>query len=189
MGKEIDAQIESLRGEISRNREELSKLYRSREPEPVKDYDLVTSDGIATRLSELFGEHEDLILVHNMGRNCAYCTMWADGFVSSMRHLTSRAAFVVSSPDEPSVQREIRKDRGWTFDMVSTAGSTLTKDLGFASERGYMPGVSALHRNGDGSIVRTNWDWFGPYDDYNPTWHLFNLLDGGAGHWEPQPPS
>jgi predicted dithiol-disulfide oxidoreductase (DUF899 family) len=178
--------IARLRDEIWKKKQELIALYGEREADPVSDYRLVTDAGATVRLSELFGDKEDLILVHNMGRSCNYCTMWADGLASLQRHIATRCAFVVSSPDAPEDQRTIKSDRGWVFTMVSTADSTLTADLGFKTERGYMPGVSALHKNRDGSIVRTNWDYFGPFDDYNPAWHLFSLLNGGTGKWEPQ---
>jgi predicted dithiol-disulfide oxidoreductase (DUF899 family) len=183
----VDDRIEELREQIWTKKQELRALYREREPELVEDYRLETELGEALRLSELFGDSDDLLLVHNMGRTCSYCTMWADGLVGLQRHIRRRAAFVLSSPDEPATLRATKTERGWDFPVVSTARSTLTADLGFMDDRGPLPGVSALHRNADGSIVRTNRDWFGPYDEYNAAWHLFSLLDGGAGDWQPLP--
>jgi hypothetical protein len=49
-----------------------------------------------------------------------------------------------------------------------------------------LPGVSALRKRDDGTIVRTGRDEFGPGDDYAPAWRFFDLLEGGAGGWEPQ---
>ena len=46
-----------------------------------------------------------MLLVHNMGKTCAYGTLWADGFVGVLPHLTRRAAVVVMTPDAPGVQR------------------------------------------------------------------------------------
>ena len=45
----------------------------------VIDYDLVDSENQKIKLSQLFGTKKDLILVHNMGKSCPYCTMWAEG--------------------------------------------------------------------------------------------------------------
>ena len=131
-------------------------------------------------LSSLFGDKDDLIVVHNMGRGCAYCTMWADGFNGVVAHLEDRAAFVVISPDEPEVQAEFAESRGWRFRMASAAGSDFTRDLGFEPEPGsYMPGFSVFHRQPDGTIVRTGRDFFGPGDDYCAPWRMFDLLNGG----------
>ncbi|HEY4822831.1 MAG TPA: hypothetical protein VIH83_04000 [Candidatus Bathyarchaeia archaeon] len=51
--------------------------------EKVREYVLTDSEGGKAALSTLFGKKDDLILVHNMGRSCPYCTMWADGFNGS----------------------------------------------------------------------------------------------------------
>ena len=163
-----------------------SELRRQREPEPVDDYELVDSQGSPIRLSELFGDKQDLILIHNMGKSCAYCTMWADGFVSELPHLESRAAFVVVSPDAPEIQKDFAESRGWTFPMVSAKGTSFIKDMGFADDKHVMPGVSTFYKAEGGMLYRSNKDFFGPYDDYSAPWHLFDLLKEGAGDWQPK---
>ncbi len=163
--------------------QEVMKLRQQLDPEPVENYVFDTPNGEVT-LSELFGEQDDLIVVHNMGKGCKYCSLWADGFSSLNNQLQSRAKFVVSSPDSPEVQASFAADRKWKFPMVSTHNSTFTKDMGFKTDRGYMPGVSAFHKDGD-TIVRTGWSWFGPYDLYSSPWHLFGLLKDGVNDWQP----
>jgi hypothetical protein len=70
--------------------------------------------------------------------------------------------------------------------MVSDRGGDFTSDMGFKTEKdGYWPGVSAFHKNEDGTIDRTGKAVFGPGDDFCPPWHFFDLLQGGAGDWEP----
>jgi len=142
------------------------------------------------RLSELFGDSEDLILVHNMGTGCSNCTMWADEFNGVYQHLQSRAAFVVVSPDSPGVQQAFARSRGWRFPMYSAEGTTFTEDMGFRWEEeaflsGYQPGVSVFRKNVDGRIVRVAKDSFGPGDLYCGVWHLFNLLPDGPDGWDP----
>lgn len=183
---DIQGQIEALNKDIWEKKQELSKLRRQREPEPVTDYDLTRSDGTPIKLSELFGDKQDLILIHNMGKGCAYCTMWADGFESELLHLKSRAAFVVVSPDAPDVQKAFAESRGWSFPMVSAKGTSFIKNMGFADDKHVMPGVSAFYKAEDGKLYRTNKDFFGPYDDYSAPWHLFDLLKGGADDWQPK---
>ena len=186
MARSMDTRIEALSREILKKTQELSRLRRQRDTEPVENYTLTTSEGDQVRLSELFGEKRDLIVIHNMGKSCVYCTMWADGFTGFLPHLQDRAAFVVSSPDPPEVQREFAASRGWSFPMVSTDGTTFTADMGFVGDDGYWPGVSAFRLQSDGSIVRTNRDVFGPMDSYNSVWHLIDLLGDGAAGWEPR---
>jgi len=186
MATSIDTEIQRLTDQIELLKRQLSEARRRRPGEAVADYALLDSDGSPTTLSALFGDCDDLIVIHNMGRGCVYCTLWADGFSSLVPHLENRAAFVVVSPDAPEVQAEFAASRGWTFQMASAAGSDFTSALGYEHDGSYMPGVSAFRRQPDGSIVRTGSDFFGPGDDYSPPWRLFDLLEGGVGAWEPR---
>ena len=179
-------EIQNLLEQIEELKTQLSVTRRQRQPEPVADYDLHNSDGSTVRLSELFGEKRDLLVVHNMGKGCAYCTMWADGFIGALPHLQDRAAFVLVTPDKPEVQTEFAASRNWPFRMVSGAGSDFIKAMGYEGEDGYWPGISAFHLNDDGSIVRTGNDVFGPGDDYCAPWRMFDLLQSGAGDWDPK---
>ncbi|HJT09252.1 MAG TPA: DUF899 family protein, partial [Candidatus Nitrosotalea sp.] len=58
--------------------------------EQVNDYELLDSENRKVNLSKLFGKKKDLIIVHNMGKTCPYCTMWADGFNGLLPHLEDR---------------------------------------------------------------------------------------------------
>lgn len=156
-------------------------------PEPVEDWELHTTDARPVRLSELFGGNDDLLVVHNMGRGCAWCTLWADGFNGQADHLADRAAFVVCSDDDPATARAFASSRGWRFRVVSGAGSGFAKAMGYKDDEGHPhPGVSAFHRQPDGSIVRTGTSPLGPGDDFCPVWPMFDLLKGGANGWEPK---
>lgn len=151
--------------------------------ERVNDYELEDYEGQKTKLSQLFGSKKDLILVHNMGNSCAYCTMWADGLNGLLPHLEDRTSFVLSSPDEPSVQKEFSDSRGWKFKMVSTKGTSLAKDMGFEQDGMPQPGVSVFYKE-DNRIIRVGYDKFGPGDKYCPTFPLFNLLKDGTNNWQ-----
>jgi predicted dithiol-disulfide oxidoreductase (DUF899 family) len=181
-----DLEIEQLEREIEALHVQLTAARRRRGHEPVDDHEVTTEDG-PRRLSDLFGDHADLLLIHNMGSTCAYCTLWADGFAGLLPHLEQRAAFVIVSPDEPALQRAFATSRGWPFTMVSSHGRDVARRLGFETDDGHvLPGVSALHRHLDGSLARTGKAVFGPGDDFCALWHLFDLLDGGAAGWEPR---
>ena len=70
-------------------------------------------------LLDLFGDKNELFVVHNMGKSCSYCTMWADGFNGIYHHLIDQASFVVASPDTPEVQENFAAERKWRFPMIS----------------------------------------------------------------------
>jgi predicted dithiol-disulfide oxidoreductase (DUF899 family) len=182
----LDAEVEDLERRIEELKAQRSAALRRRGREPVLDHEVRVGDA-ARRLSDLFGDHDDLLLVHNMGRSCAYCTLWADGFVGLLPHLERRAGFALLTPDPPEVQRAFATSRGWPFVMASDPSREVARALGFATEAGAsLPGVSALRRLPDGSLVRAGRAEFGPGDDFCAVWPLFDLLEGGAAGWEPR---
>jgi predicted dithiol-disulfide oxidoreductase (DUF899 family) len=182
----LTQEIEKLEEELVERNTRLAELKRRLPREAVKDYTLAGWDG-PVRLADLFGEKDDLIVIHNMGRGCRYCTLWADGFNGVFPHLADRAAFVVCSPDAPEVQREFAAGRGWRFPMVSGRDSTFIQDMGFRSEKSWMPGVSTFRREGpEGRITRVAKAPFGPFDPFCSVWHLIALLADGVNDWEPQ---
>lgn len=182
---DTQTRMAALFHEIAAARAELRELQRSTALGAVEDYVLEGPDG-PVRLSELFGDGDDLIVVQNMGRSCPYCTMWADGFIGLLPHIEARAALAVASPDAPADQAAFAAERGWPFRMVSTAGTAFKEDLGFASDGQQMPGVTVFHRDGDGRIRHTGSDFFGPDDAYNGAWHFFALLEGGTDGFAPR---
>ncbi len=185
---DLQAELAAAWADLEKAQQRLKEVRRRVPSEPVRNYELSGPDGVI-RLSEVFGDKSDLILIHNMGSGCPYCTMWADGFNGVLHHLEDRSAFVVVSPDSPETQQQFRRKRGWRFRMYSAGGTTLFKDMGFESEDEHygsnaMPGVSVFHKSADGSIVRVASDFLGPGDSYCSVWNLFDLLRDGVGHWE-----
>ncbi len=73
-----------------------------------------------------------LILIHNMGKQCRYCTMWADGFNGVYDHLADRAAFCVIFYEPPEIQKKFAISRGWCFPIVS--GQVATSSSEWVSE-------------------------------------------------------
>ncbi len=187
---ETKTAMDAKRREIAALQGEMRALQAAVEPEVVTDYELMGWDG-PVRLSELFGDKRDLIVIHNMGVGCTSCTMWADGFNGVYDHLASRAAFVVSSPNPVDVQKTFAAGRGWRFPMVSHAGTTFAEDLGYrrpgqGAERhgGWWPGVSVFRREGD-KVVRVSDTELGPMDSFCVVYHLFELVPGSDPNWEP----
>lgn len=179
-------ELRAISQQISELREKHAELLKTVEPEPVSDYDFVTTTG-SVKLSELFGDKQDLIVIHNMGRSCPYCSLWADGFSGYLRHLEDRAAFVLVSPDDPATQAAFAAERGWKFRMVQDATREFSTAMGMWNEKdGFWPGFSAFHRGSDGALVRTGNPEFGPFDDYCAVWPMFARLKDGINGWEPR---
>jgi predicted dithiol-disulfide oxidoreductase (DUF899 family) len=178
------AKLNEYRQQIADIRKQMRATQAAVDPQDVNDYQFKTMEG-SIRLSQLFGDHKDLIVVHNMGTSCPSCTMWADGYNGVHHHIVTRAAFVVSSPDLPEVQRKFATGRGWKFLMVSHAGTTFAEDMGYKSPKGWRPGISVFQRNGK-KIVRVSDTGLRPGDDFCAVWHMFDLLPDGAGEWMPK---
>jgi predicted dithiol-disulfide oxidoreductase (DUF899 family) len=186
-GAPTEARVREAFERVRAAKTELLALVRARGPEPVADHTLRNPDGTEVRLSALFGEHDDLLVVHNMGRGCSYCTLWADGLTGFTPHFARRCAFVLCSDDEPETVGAFAEERGWGFRCVSGRGSAFTGAMGYRNEKGGpIPGVSAFHRSGDGTIVRTGHTPFGPGDDYCALWPLFDLLQEGSDGFIPR---
>jgi predicted dithiol-disulfide oxidoreductase (DUF899 family) len=180
--RETADQIAAWREQITELRCKMRKALAAAEPEPVQDYEFATTSGTA-RLSHLFGGKADLFTIHNMGRGCVHCTLWADGFNGLYAHIADRAAFVVISPDPPDIQQQFAASRGWRFPMVSHRGSNFASDMGYKSASGgWLPGVSVFRRDG-AHILRVADTGFRPGDDFCALWHFLDLLPEGIGDW------
>src|ERR1700736_5389569 len=142
--KAATEKMSAYRQQIADIRQQLRKVQAEIEPQEVADYEFQTLEGKVT-LSELFGDRKDLMVVHNMGVSCPACTLWADGYNGVHKHVITRTAFAVSSPDTPAVQQKLAQARGWKFRMVSHMGTTFAADMGYRSDQGgWQPGISVF---------------------------------------------
>jgi predicted dithiol-disulfide oxidoreductase (DUF899 family) len=182
---ETTAKLAEYRREIGALRERMRVLQAEIEPQEVADYSFATTDG-PVRLSELFGDKDTLIVIHNMGRACPACTMWADGYNGVLAHLEDRAAFVVTSPDDPATQAAFAASRGWRFRMVSHQGTNFAADMGYRGDSGgWMPGISVFKKQG-GRVLRVSDQPLGPGDDFCSVYHFFDMIPEGPAGWRPR---
>jgi predicted dithiol-disulfide oxidoreductase (DUF899 family) len=179
--RETTDRLAAYRREIAALRDKMRELQANVEPEEVADYTFADRDG-AVKLSHLFGDKDTLIVIHNMGRGCPACTMWADGYNGLLPHLQSRVAFVVTSPDDPETQAAFAASRGWRFRMVSHRGSDFAADMGYRGDGGWLPGISVFRKQ-DGKILRVSDQELGPGDDFCAVYHFFDMIPGGAAGW------
>lgn len=178
-------EIEQLEEELLQKKERLRLLRSQLKGNLVDNYTFQANGNKEVSLLELFGDKSELIVIHNMGKSCSYCTMWADGFNSVYHHIVEKAAFVVISPDSPEIQEDVAAERSWVFPMVSSINNTFKEDMGFKKENLNYPGVSVFTKDDHGNIYHHTRAPFGPGDEYCVVWSLFDLLPSGYEDYRP----
>jgi predicted dithiol-disulfide oxidoreductase (DUF899 family)/predicted enzyme related to lactoylglutathione lyase len=173
-------QIKELEKEIFEKKKQLTHLRKAVPERLVKNYEFTSTNHQKLTLLELFGPKDELFVIHNMGKSCSYCTMWADGFNGVYHHLMDKASFVVANPDDPTVQEDFAASRKWQFTMISVKETTFNSDMGFQNGSSLIPGVSTFRKDEEGNVYLHAQAQFGPNDDYCVTWPLFDLLPSGA---------
>jgi predicted dithiol-disulfide oxidoreductase (DUF899 family) len=183
----LEKEIQQLENEVTEKQQLLTALRKKRVAEPISDYLFKDKEGNNKLLSEMFGNSNELLLIHNMGKSCAYCTLWADELNGISNHMNNRVPLVVISPNEPNVMKEFAESRTWNFDIYSSKGNTFKKDMGFENVDGMVqPGVSVFTKDDKGNLFHYNKATFGPGDAFSGIWHYLDLLPNGSNKWSPK---
>ncbi len=162
----------------------LNELQQANPGNEVGNYEFDTLEGKRTLL-EFFGDRSTLLVIHNMGQGCRYCTLWADGFNGFIPHLESAMSIVLVSKDSPMKQRQFANSRDWRFRLGSHNGGDYIKEQTVMEGMDNMPGAVVYERKGE-KIIRKNSCVFGPGDLYCSMWGLLGLAGLGAESWTPQ---
>ena len=174
--------IEAIERQIGELTSELAALRKASEAESIPSYEFDTTAG-RTTLLDLFADKDRLLVIHNMGQGCRYCTLWADGFNGLLPHLESALSVVLVSKDPPEVQRTFANSRGWRFRLASHGGGAYIREQGVYGEAENYPGAVVYERR-NGDILRKNACSFGPGDLYCALWPLLGLA--GVDEFTPQ---
>ena len=177
-------EIRDIEQKIHTLMERLAKLQKSNRGNEVINYSFSTIEG-EINLLDLFGEKDKLLLIHNMGQGCRYCTLWADGFNGFLPHLESTISVVLVSKDAPQLQRKFANSRGWRFRLASHGGGEYIQEQSVMKDSNNMPGAVVYERDGD-KIYRKNDCVFGPGDIYCSMWSLLGLAGLNETSWTPQ---
>ncbi len=177
-------EIQELETDIMNRIMKLNELRKDRRENAVGNYSFMTQAGEISLL-DLFGDKDKLLLIHNMGTGCRYCTLWADGFNGLLPHLESAISVVLVSKDDPETQRQFANSRGWAFRLASHGGGEYAQEQQLMEGQSNMPGAVVYERDGD-SIYRKNSCLFGPGDIYCAAWGLLGLAGIGEAEWHPQ---
>lgn len=176
--------INELQKQIFDLKQQLNIQLAANPATAVKDYRFKTLEGIVS-LNDLFAQQDKLLLIHNMGQGCRYCTLWADGFNGFLPHLESAMSVVLVSKDTPEVQRDFANSRGWRFRLASHGGGDYIQEQTVMDGENNMPGV-VVYEKQDNTIVRKNSAVFGPGDSYCSMWDLIGLAGLSESSWTPQ---
>ncbi len=180
----MSSEIQDLEKQLYELTTKLNTLRKSNPGSPVENYSFATLNG-ETTLLDLFGSNDRLLVIHNMGQGCRYCTLWADGFNGFVPHLESAMSVVLVSKDPPDLQRDFANSRGWRFRLASHGGGNYIQEQSLMSGEANVPGA-VLYERDDDNIVRKNSGMFGPGDLYCSIWNLLGLAGLSEADWTPQ---
>jgi predicted dithiol-disulfide oxidoreductase (DUF899 family) len=153
-------------------------------------------------LIDLFAPERDVLVVYHLmfwpSGGCPMCSMWLDGLNGVAAHLAQHVSLAVTAPAPLPRLRAWGRNRGWDrLRLVSSAGTTLGRDLGFdhrddAGDGGQMPGVSVFSRAPEPGRVSLFWhgqpelvDGGRGIDALSPVWNVLDLTPGGRPEWWP----
>ena len=179
-------EIQALEKEIGELTTKLKQLQIDNQgaDTTIPNYTFETEFGEVS-LKELFGSKDTLLVIHNMGDGCRYCTIWADGINGFLPHLETAMSVFLVSKNDPDTQRRFANSRGWRFNIASHRNCDYAKDHTTLGEYGNVPGAAVYIRKGD-QIFKKNACMFGPGDVYCAMWHIFALAGIKEDNWTPQ---
>jgi len=178
------SEADKLGLEIMEKSVKLAEIRKAEAPVEVSDYSFQTNEG-ETTLSGLFAGRDRLLMIHNMGQGCRYCTTYADGINGVIDHLEDAMAVAVVSKDTPETQRRMALDRRWKFRMASHGGGKYMEEQCKMASYDNCPGAAVYDRDG-GKVMRRAQTPFGPGDFFSPVWPFLTLAGMGESDWTPQ---
>ena len=180
----IDEKIQALEKQIHDLTTELHRLRKDARGAKVRNYEFATLEGTVT-LRDLFAGRDRLLVIHNMGQGCRYCTLWADGINAFLPHLESALSVALLSRDPPETQRQFANARNWRFRTASHGGGDYIREQTVMDGQNNTPGAVVYEREDD-EIYRKASAVFGPGDLYCSIWNLLGLAGLGDSEWTPQ---
>lgn len=178
-------EIKKTEMEIFELTQKLNSLRANNSGRTIPNYEFNTLEG-TTNLTDLFAGKDKLLVIHNMGQGCRYCTLWADGINPFVEHLETAMSVVLVSKDDPHTQRRFANSRNWRMRMASHGGGSYMTEQSVGDEKKLnYPGVS-LYELKDGEILLKNRTSFGPYDQFSSIWNFLSLAGENANSWAPQ---
>ena len=167
-----------------------------------QDYVFDSDDG-PVKLSQLFGEHDVLLLYcfmygPNMERACPSCTSFIDALDGEMRHIRQRVSIALVARSPLARFKAHAADRGWRDTrLLSSAGNSFHPDYHGETPQGAQRTMMNVFRRRGGEI-RHVWSTEMAYGQNDPgqeprhidlMWPLWGVLDlspDGRGDFHPR---
>ena len=170
-----------------------------------QDYIFEQSSGAKTRLSELFADGKDSLIIYSymygpqMAQPCVSCTSILDALDGEAPHVMQRANLFVVAKSPIERIMKFTTERGWrNLQLLSSANNTYNCDYHAESEKGdQLPALNVFAKR-DGAIHHFyNTELlYAPsepgqdgrhVDQIWPLWNLFVLMPEGRGEkWCPR---
>jgi predicted dithiol-disulfide oxidoreductase (DUF899 family) len=154
-------QLLEAEAELRRQTEAVAAMRRELPPGGVVPQDYVfDGEGGDVRLSELFGDHDTLVVYSFMFPRaldddgpCPSCTSILDSLDGAARHVAQRVGLaVVAKAPLPRV-RGYAQERGWRhLRLLSSAGNDYNRDYRAEAPSGAQAPILNVFSRGDGSI-------------------------------------
>jgi predicted dithiol-disulfide oxidoreductase (DUF899 family) len=170
-----------------------------------QDYVFDRSSGGEIRLSELFADGKDSLIIYSymygpqMAQPCVSCTSILDALDGEAPHVMQRANFFVVAKSPMERIMKFTTERGWrNLQLLSSANNTYNRDYHAESEKGdQLPALNVFVKR-DGAIHHFyNTELlYAPsepgqdgrhVDQIWPLWNLFDFMPEGRGErWYPR---
>jgi predicted dithiol-disulfide oxidoreductase (DUF899 family) len=198
--------------EFFRARDRLAAHRRALPWVKVEPSYVFTSSAGPVSLAELFEGRSQLIVYHFMlapgwEEGCRGCSYVSDHFDGALPHLRARDVSFVAVSCAPLAEiKRFKKRMGWTFNWVSSHGTTFNRDFGvtFTPEEvetgkadynfgrnnigaEEMPGVSVFARDAKGAVYRTYSAYARGLDPLIGAYSLLDLVPKGRDE-DPEAP-
>lgn len=189
--------------ELRRQAERVAAIRRDLPPggEVPDDYRFVAEDGSDVSLTDMFGEHETLIIYSYMfgpqrEAPCPMCTSLMGGFDHKIADIRQRAAIAFTARSPIERLKDAKESRGWSeLPVYSDKSGAYTRTY-VSAEDADMPAYNVFTRR-DG-VIRHFWsdeitgDMADPGQDprgaveMDPLWLLLDTSPQGRGtDWHP----
>lgn len=154
-----------------------------------QDYEFQTREGDMVRISDLFGEHDTLVVYSLMygpqaQGPCPMCSAFLDGLIGQVAHLTRKTAFAVVAQNTPEALERLSTRMGWqSLPLYSALETSYQRDYLAETEDGnQLPIMNVFQRNADGIHHFWSSELFFQPSDWHPrhvdaAWPLWNILD------------
>lgn len=185
-------------------RDQIEEVARQRRALPlggvVEDY-VFDGEGGAVKLSELFGQHDTLILYSYMygpdaEQPCPLCSAFMDSLSGQMKHITQRTAFAVVARSSYARLGPLVDTRGWQdITFVSAQDNSYPVDFKSEMPNGAQVPMCSVFVKRDAKLHHywTSELFFVPAAEYHPRhvdmlwplWHIFDITPAGRGDFMP----